>query len=324
MTTAPLTDVVAIGELNPDLILSGFADAGPVLGTEQVFETETLTLGSSTAIATVLMCRLGLSTRLIAMVGDDAHGRFCRDALAAEGVAHDQVITHPTLATGITISASYPCDRLLLTRYGTIAALTADDLPSDVFAGVRHLHMGSVFLQAGLRPGMASLFQRAKAAGLSTSLDCGWDPSGQWQTADLLAALPFVDTFLPNETEIHHLTGLTAPEAAARRLQEQGARDVVVKCGGDGAYFCSGETMEHAPAFPISPRDTTGAGDAFNAGYVVAALHGLPPDQRLVMANACGALAASTQGGTGAPANAADVLRYAARHGQNLNLPTAT
>lgn len=318
MNDTPVIDVLAIGELNPDLILSGFADAGPVLGTEQVFENETLTLGSSTAIAAVLMGRLGLRTRLIAMVGDDDHGRFCRDALAAEGVDHTQVVTHPTLATGITISASYPGDRLLMTRYGTIAALTESDIPHDAFSGVRHLHMGSVFLQAGLRPGMARLFERAKAAGLSTSLDCGWDPSGKWEKTDLMAALPFVDTFLPNETESLHLTGLPAPQCAAQRLQEWGANDVVVKCGSDGAHFFSGGGASHMPAFPITPRDTTGAGDAFNAGYVVAMLAGLPGGQRLIMANACGALAASAQGGTGGPASASEASALAARHGHHL------
>ncbi len=110
-----MSDVLAIGELNPDLILSGIGADGPRLGTEQAFAAHSLVLGSSTAITCVVMQRLGLTTAMSAYVGDDAHGRFCRAALESEHVDVALVRTHPTLGTGLTVCLPYLSDRMLLT-----------------------------------------------------------------------------------------------------------------------------------------------------------------------------------------------------------------
>ncbi|WDR01341.1 carbohydrate kinase family protein [Devosia algicola] len=158
-------DVLAIGELNPDLILSGFDVSGPVIGTEQVFGAQTLTLGSSTAISCVLMQRLGLRTAMAALVGDDEYGQFCRDALTVEGVDIGGVKTHPDLTTGITVSLSYPSDRMLLTRYGTMTTFSVADISDDLIADARHLHIGSFYIQSGLWPDLPHLFASARARG---------------------------------------------------------------------------------------------------------------------------------------------------------------
>jgi len=92
--------------LNPDLTASGFSTAGPVLGTEQAFANQTLTLGSSTAIACLLVQPIGLRTAMTALVAEDEYGRYCRDVLLAEVVDTSGLRTHPSLATGLTIPLS--------------------------------------------------------------------------------------------------------------------------------------------------------------------------------------------------------------------------
>jgi sugar/nucleoside kinase (ribokinase family) len=291
-------DVLAIGELNPDLILSGFAVAGPQLGTEQVFETQTLTLGSSTAIACVLMQRLGLATGMVALVGDDDHGRFCRETLAANGVDISGVRVDPAQKTGLTISLSYPSDRMLLTRYGTMAGFGIADIDLASLPRARHLHVGSFFIQSGLRPDLPGLFRAARGRGQTTSLDLGWDPAGRWDLDALRAVLPHVSVVFPNRVELAAVTGTDDPEAGLNALHRMGAAEIALKLGADGAIRSTPEARQRDPGFRVAPVDTTGAGDAFNAGFLAARLGGEDPAGCLALGNACGALTTRQIGGT--------------------------
>lgn len=292
-------DVVSIGELNPDLILHGIKAKAPVLGTEQAIEGYRLTLGSSTAIATVLMARLGLRTAMIARVGDDEYGRFCRETLEREGVDQVHVVTDPNVETGVTISLPYPEDRLLLTCYGAMESLTIDDVPWDTIADARHLHLGSFFIQRGIRGDLHEIFRRAQSLGLTTSLDTGWDPDTLWLQDDLRAVLAHTDVFLPNETELANITGTHDVDDGLARALALGPTEVVVKRGAWGASYRGPDGRIDAHGLTITPVDTTGAGDAFNAGYITARLEGRSIPERLAFGNACGALAAMAIGGTG-------------------------
>lgn len=292
-------DVVSIGELNPDLILHGIKAKAPVLGTEQAIEGYLLTLGSSTAIATVLMTRLGLKTAMIARVGDDEYGRFCRETLAREGVDQAHVITTSGVETGVTISLPYPEDRLLLTCYGAMETVTIDDMPWDTIADARHLHVGSFFIQRGIRGDLHDVFRRARSMGLTTSLDTGWDPDTRWLQDDLKAALAYTDVFLPNETELANITGTDDVDEGLERALALGATEVVAKRGAWGSSYRGHGGRTDERGLSIKPVDTTGAGDAFNAGYVTARLEGRTVSERLAFGNACGASAALAIGGTG-------------------------
>jgi len=292
-------DMLALGELNPDLILTDIRAERPLLGTEQAFTGQQLVLGSSTAITCVLVQRLGQSTAMIARVGNDDHGRFCTEALQREGVDTTQIVVLPGHQTGITISLSYASDRLLLTRYGTMDAMAADAVAAGLLDNTRHLHSGSFFIQRALRPGLAALFAEARQRGATTSLDTGWDPDGAWLTDDLEAVFAQTDIFLPNETEFANITGTEDVSAGMVRLHELGVREVVLKRGGRGCIYSGpGGRFEH-PGYVVELRDTTGAGDACNAGYLAGRLMGLGIADRLALANACGALTVTASGGTG-------------------------
>ncbi|MEO6213753.1 MAG: sugar kinase [Vicinamibacterales bacterium] len=304
-------DVVAVGELNPDLILSGIRARGPLLGVEQTMDRYHLTLGSSTAITAVLLRRLGLRVAMVARLGDDEYGRFCRQALQADGVNTDTVLVDAAHDTGLTVSLAYESDRLLLTCPGAMSRLSAHDVPSMLLQQARHLHSASFFLQLSLRDGLARLFADARRLGLSTSLDTGWDPDDRWLVDDLRAVLAETDILLPNQLELARLSGTDQIEKGAERLLDLGVGEVVVKLGDRGsAYFARGEHVV-AEGRDIAVVDTTGAGDAFNAGYLTARLMGRPIDERLRFANACGALTAGAIGGTGGFSDKAMVDAFA-------------
>ena len=308
----PRFDVLAIGELNPDLVLAGLQADQPRLGTEQEFGAYLLTLGSSTAIACVLMQRLGLATAMSAWVGDDDYGRFCRAALVANHVDVEWVRTHPALPTGLTVCLPYPADRLLLTCKGTMTLNPADGIDESLLACARHVHVGSFFLQDQLRPQLARLFAMARALGLTTSLDTGWDPQEQWLSDDLRETLAHTSILFPNELEFEHLAGTGEVEAGMARLLDCGVGAVVLKRGADGAVHADRAGLRRHAGFRAKAVDTTGAGDSFNAGYLAAMLHGAAANERLAFGNACGALTVAAIGGTGGVSDAGAVRAFLA------------
>lgn len=305
-------DVLAVGELNPDLVLSDIRAEIPRLGTEQEFGAYLLTLGSSTAITCVLMQRLGLATAMSAYVGDDQYGRFCRAALETERVDVALVRTHPTLATGLTVCLPYPADRMLLTCKGTMTLNPADFIGADRLRQARHVHVGSFFLQDDLRPAVGELFRAARELGLTTSLDTGWDPQERWLAADLREAFAHTSYLFPNALEFEQLSGTTNIEGGIARLLDLGVGAVVLKRGADGAVHGDAGGLWTHPGFSARPVDTTGAGDAFNAGYLAAMLRGAPVAERLMFANACGALTVAAVGGTNGVRDAEQVRAFIA------------
>ena len=310
-------DVLAIGELNPDMILSGVAAEAPVPGTEQTYRADVLTLGSSTAIACVGMRRLGLTAALAARVGRDAHGDFCLDALRREGVVTDHVRRGAT-PTGLTISVVYPGDRLLLTRLGATAEMRAEDVDAGILGTVRHVHSGSFCLLDALRPGLPALLAKARGLGCTTSLDPGWAPGDAWDRPALRAVLAHCDVFLPNRDEARAITGATDDADALGVLGEMGATRVAMKAGAAGGQVLGPQGHHRHLGFEVAVQDTTGAGDAFNAGFVFGMLAGWTDADSLTLANACGAIATTAAGGTTAPLTLAGARELVRAAGEEL------
>ena len=254
-----MRDVVIIGELNVDFVLHNF-DTFPSPGREVLVESFRMALGSASAICAMGLARLGAPVSFVGRVGDDPWGAYCVDTLASAGIDVAAVVRDPQITTGVTVSISSPTERALVTYPGSIAEQTLAHLDAFPFAGARrHLHVSSYYLQSGLRPGCAELFRRASAAGWTTSLDPGCDPTNSWGT-DLLATLAEVDVFLPNEVELRGISGVEDPA--------------------------------------VDARDTTGAGDSFNAGFLYAWLDRRPLRACLQAGNICGALSTRGIGGT--------------------------
>jgi sugar/nucleoside kinase (ribokinase family) len=292
----PEFDVLVVGELNVDLILSG--DVTPAFGqVERLVDDATLTIGSSSAILACGLARLGLRVAFSGLVGDDEFGRFMLGALQARGVETASVRVDQAVKTGLTVILSRGEDRAMLTFPGSIAALRAEHLDRGLLRRARHLHLGSYFLLSGLRPAVPALFAEAQAAGLSTSLDTNYDPAERWEgLGDLL---PHVDILLPNEAELLALSGARAVESGLALLARR-VPLVAVKRGAAGALARRGDELVSAPAPPVTVVDTTGAGDSFDAGFLYGHLAGWELSRSLRLACVCGAYSTQAAGGTAA------------------------
>ena len=296
--------VLVVGELNVDLILQGYS-AFPTLGKEVLADDFVMTLGSASAICAMGLARLGAPVGFLSRVGRDPWGDYCVQALARAGIDVTRVERDAGLKTGVTVSISSPKDRALVSFLGAISALRAVDVPDTAFAGFGHLHVSSYYLQQALRPDLPALFERASRRGLTTSLDPGFDPQEAWGP-EIREALRHTDLFFPNEVELEALTRVSDPVAALRSLAN-GRTRVVAKLGAQGAVALENDAPVRVPAFPMTPVDTTGAGDSFDAGYLEAWLRGRPLVECLARGAACGALSARGAGGTATQATAAEV-----------------
>jgi sugar/nucleoside kinase (ribokinase family) len=297
-------NVLIVGELNPDLILSGYR-IYPAPGKEVLVDNLSLTLGSASAICAMGLARLGEQVSFLGRVGRDPWGDFCVEQLKNAGIDTSRMIRGENLNTGITVSLTSTADRALITYLGAIAALRASDFGDDAFAGVEHVHISSYYLQQGLRPDCASVFARARRQSATTSLDPGYDPAEQWG-GDVVDVLCEVDVFLPNEVELRAITGCETPEDGLRAISN-GRTRTVVKLGAAGCMTMEEGEFVREPAFPVDSVDTTGAGDSFNAGFIYAWQRGYPLEKAMRIASAAGAISTLGLGGTGRQASAEEV-----------------
>jgi sugar/nucleoside kinase (ribokinase family) len=297
MTVRPF-DILVAGELNPDAIVVG-PDLAPEFGqVETLAEDGTLTIGSSGAIFACGSARLGLATTYVGVVGDDAGGRFVLAELGLRGVDTASCRVEDRRPTGLTVVISRGEDRAILTAVGAMDALDAAAVTDEILTSAAHLHVTSPALQPRLRAGLPDLFARARAAGLTTSLDPGWDPAGEWDTA-LGAALEATDVFFPNAAEACRIAGTGDPDAALEALAAR-APTVALKLGAEGAIAADPDGRARAAAPAVAPVDTTGAGDSFAAGFLRAGRAGLSLEERLRVAVACGSLSTRALGGVAA------------------------
>ncbi len=304
----PTFDIVAVGEINADLILSG--DVTPAFGqVEKLVSDARLVIGSSTAIFACAAARLGLRTAIIGKVGRDIFGHFMIDSLGERGVDTSGVVVTADAPTGLSVILARGADRAILTYPGTIAALSYSEIPLPTIRAARHLHIGSYFLLDALRPDIPRLFEQARASGLTVSMDTNYDPTDRWN-GGVHDALRQVDVFLPNATEARAISGKESTEEAIGALAEIVSL-VAVKLGEQGATAKQGSGPAISlPASPVNVVDTVGAGDCFDAGFLFGFLNGWDVRHALELAIACGSLSTGKGGGTDGQPDLAEALRF--------------
>lgn len=285
-------DILSIGDINIEVTLVNLPSM-PKLGREILAENAYRTMGGSTVNTAVGCARMGLSSAFIGKVGRDDDGAYLTRTLTEFGVDASMMRVDDTAPTGITVSLATSGDRAMATCLGAIGTLTADEIPDELLSSARHLHVAGYFLQNALRPSLISLFDRAHELGMTTSLDTGWDDSEQW--SGVWETLKHADIFFPNESEATAITGLSDVRDAAKRLGEV-CPIAVVKNGAHGAVMYKDGKLYSTPAYPGKPVDTTGAGDAFNGGFLGAWLSGVSAEDSLKYGCAAGSISVTREG----------------------------
>jgi sugar/nucleoside kinase (ribokinase family) len=305
-------DLAIVGELNLDLILYGLP---LVMDTERdlVGTGFASTLGSSSAIVAHNAAALGLRVQFATLIGDDDFGRAALDRLKLAGVDTSDAIVDPGVQTGVTILLPHGTVRHSLSYLGSIAALTVDQLKWDRLAQARHFHLSSLYLQTGLQPGIVELLRYLKGSGLSISLDTNDDPSNIWGPP-LQEVLPFVDVFLPSETEICRMAGGVELDLAVQAFADK-VPTIIIKRGRHGCRVCHRGQVTDYPGIMVTPVDTIGAGDSFDAGFLCAYLKSMDISACARAGNISGALSTLSTGGTESFRNRSLQESFLRKHG---------
>ena len=286
-------DVVIAGDVYCDLVFTGL-DAVPRLG-EEVFARAFEMVPGGIFITGAALARLGLRPGLCSWLGDDPFSQFALSCFVAESLSTDLVQRMPGPLPTLSVALSLPTDRSFVTYR---APRPCPD-PATVLARTtfRHLHVSSLSALYE-HPDLVEL---AQARGATISLDCQCCPDEMAAPdveARIRAARPAV--FLPNLDEALALTGTTSATAALDRLVAWAP--TVITMGGAGALAGWGTERLAQPPLPVGAVDTTGAGDAFAAGFIHGLLAGAAFPDCLRLATVCGGLSTTAHGGaTAAP-----------------------
>jgi ribokinase len=255
--------IVVLGDLMADVVVRL---SGPLARASDAPAEIRFRGGGSAANTAAWLAEAGADVALVARVGDDERGRAAVEELLRGGV-DTRVAVDSGRGTGTCLVLTEPGgERTMAPDAGANDALAVGDLADDLLADAAHLHVaGYALLRDGSRPAARAAMERASTEGVSVSVD----PS-----SSALLSTSFIDyadgagLLLPNASEAHALTGQSEPETAARALAERFG-EVVVTLGPGGALWTDGEAMLQAAAVEVETiEDSTGAGDAFAAGFL--------------------------------------------------------
>jgi sulfofructose kinase len=245
--------------------------------------------GGQAATALSACAALGLRASYVGTISTDDNGAFIRDALAARGIDVSRAILrdgiNPFAVILVAESASAGGERIVLWDRAASMALTAADLPADLAATARLVHVDDVDIDASIAAGRAG-----RAAGLPVTSDI---EAARPKTPALLDAvtIPIFAESVPGR-----LTGEKDIEKGLRLLRQRHPGMLCVTLGSRGAALLDGDRFIQQPAFPIDAIDTTGAGDVFRAGFIYALLRGDTPQEILRFACAAAAVSCTRRG----------------------------
>jgi len=290
--------ILCAGMMSTDIIAAPVDYANLSEDTVRVERIEVRSGGDCMNVA-VGLARLGADVSFCGKVGSDLFGSFLRDRLIESGVDISGLVTDETAPTAACITLiNDQAQRMFLYCGGTNKTFAHTDVSPALLSSCDHLHISGVMQLPGLDgSGCANLLRRAKEAGKTTSLDVTWDSTGRWLEL-MEESLPYLDFFLPSELEARHITSKSDPREMAAFLREKGVGAVVIKLGEKGSYVSwqAGECFQKA--FKVPVLDTTGAGDAFVAGFLYGYAAGKPLPECLEIAAAVGAHCVMAYGAT--------------------------
>ena len=256
------------------------------------------------AIYAVAAARLGFPVRFIGSVGRDAFGRLLRRRLQAEGVDVKGLQTTAEHATGVAFVA-YDRDGsrefVFHLRFSAASMMNPEQVDPALFADLGWLHLSgsTLALNESCRAACWRAVTLAKAAGVRVS----FDPNLRPELLPVDRAVPLfsrfldaADLLLPTASEAHALAGVAEDDQAARVLLRNPNQILVYKRGAAGCtVYSAGERLD-VPGFEVEEVDPTGAGDCFNAAFLVGLEENWSIEQTARFACAAGALAVTRQG----------------------------
>ncbi|MBT3341806.1 MAG: hypothetical protein HN712_18300 [Gemmatimonadetes bacterium] len=277
--------VIGVGMMTIDDLC--LVDELPAFGTSRRARARSRQCGGPAATAMAALSRLGIATRMLAKIGDDNHGDFLYHGLASFGVDVSCIQRgHGASRVASVFVDAATGERGFLSTPEGFEPLSSRDLDPATFSGAQIVHIDDAD-EAGL-----AAAKLADAAGQRVVFD------GTWQSDHLAEFLPHVEAAIISEFFSQRWLPGVGEEEVLRRLLDLGAQTAVLTRGDRGSIAAAGSgPVTSCPAFCIDVVDTTGAGDAFHAGFIYSMLQLWPLPRTLRFASAMGALNCRQLGG---------------------------
>jgi sugar/nucleoside kinase (ribokinase family) len=240
---------------------------------------------------------LGLRTRYVGAFGNDEHGRLIRSELEQRGIDTTYAtVRYAPNRHAVILVDEQTGERAVAWQRDASLHMRPGDLPDDVLAGSRVLHVDNVDEDAAIAAAL-----RGRTAGLIVTTDID---EVRTRTPELLAtaSFPILAEHVPRA-----LTGEADPERALRVLRRRHDGMLCVTLGARGSLLLAGERLYEAPSVRVDAVDTTGAGDVFRGALIFSLLRGDSPDAMLRFANAAAAVSCTREGAIGGIPNLLEI-----------------
>ena len=270
--------IYIIGAVAVDMIMGPVAP-WPLPGTETFVPHSEIRPGGPAGNTALALQSLTVSHRIVCNVGSDVFGRWLMESFGDQAKQWD-VAKAPTT---ISVAIEHPGgERTFITAPGNLEHLTADSilnaLPPKARPGDIALFTG-IFLYPLLLASFDDMIAAVARRGFVIALDTGWPPGGWSEEIRSLASgwLAHCDHVLLNEIESQSLSDEQSISDAAKWLAARAKPEatIIIKRGANGASAWQTDIVAEVAAPKVKVIDTTGAGDAFNAGYLAACLRGV-------------------------------------------------
>jgi ribokinase len=284
--------IVVVGSSNTDMVIK--TPRLPKPGETIIGGEFFMAAGGKGANQAAAAARAGGDVHFIARIGDDVFGRQSLDGFVRDGLHIEHVIRDKNAASGVALIIVAPDgENSIAVASGANALLGVEDIQraKDIIASADIVLMQ---LESPFET-VIEAAEVASAAGVPVILN---PAPAQALGDELLSRLSYLT---PNKTEAEIMTGITLIakadlDKAADILLDKGIKGVLITLGSKGVYVASPEVKEVVPAFPVTPVDTTAAGDAFNGALAVALAEGRTLLEAARFGNAAAAIATTTLG----------------------------
>ncbi len=256
-------DVVGFGALNVDKLFRVNQIAG--VEEESFVQSHSETCGGSAANTIIGLARLGCSVGFIGKISNDREGKLILEDFEKEGVDTTGIIHGQGYSGQVMGFVDNAGDRALYIDSGTNDTITIDEIEKEYASQAHFLHLTSFVGDKSFHT------QKQLLDTLSENVKISFDPGALYAQKGSVELEPFIrksHVLLPNTIELKMITGETDYCKGADALISRGAKIVAVKLGIDGCYVTDGRERFRIEAFKVKTVDTTGAGDAFCAGFL--------------------------------------------------------
>lgn len=289
---------LVIGDLNVDLIATDID--GPLeKGSEVTARNHFLDIGGSGGVFTAVLSELGIKTYIISKIGNDFFGDYLIQRLNGHGAGTDKILIEESRDTGVTISLSYAEDKIQISSVEMVKKFNISDIIFEGLVNIKHVHFSSYYMMNALQDDYINIIKGIKKryGNITFSMDTNDDPSNKW-SSEIYNILPHIDIFFVNKKEALMITKKENIDDALEKLSKT-VKTVVIKLGIEGYMAKNNGTFYKGNPLNVDFKDSTGAGDNFDAGFIYGFLNNMGPVKSLNIGNICGAKSVEYLGGAG-------------------------